>query len=594
MLGELIPEHVYEVQVPAFLSHVKTLPQEDAFRVLKDWVLPTGAQNPVRLSYRCAPMELETDSRPSSASDVQSPALELVHLAQELNFTEALLTEVNAIPVTGELARRNQLALQTMLILQGTDSELMRSKTKEVTATLEKGLSPLITPQQRAAEVLVACQAARRAETLPLAAEIVNALQRMERDTRFRSNNDRYSRIVMGVLASLTSDVPPATEPLSPSQWAEVPLLIPRNRAQGHRTSSWKVSRGQAHHVPGARPAQQFFQSPLQGRFQIRAERSKTPSTARNGTFFVSWGMFSAVPRTDLKAVRIIRALNGTQELEKTLEIPGWSECAEIQIDVDGRRITTAVNGVSVHDETLSETPSPWVMLQTADSGDEVIISNLRITGSPDIPDQLNLIEIAGWACWRSDIYNESHSTESTDAKVSWKKSGDEIVGQIRSDVSAKPLESLLMYQRPMLEDGEIEFEWFWVPGKQEVHPAVGRSAILIRPDGARLHTLTEAPYETRDLAPGNEVAIPGAAPKIDLRPNDWNQVRIALTGNQLSVFVNGNEVAVHQVSERANERFFGLFRYSDSFQCRVRKLVYRGQWPKSLPDVRDQELAAP
>jgi hypothetical protein len=177
---------------------------------------------------------------------------------------------------------------------------------------------------------------------------------------------------------------------------------------------------------------------------------------------------------------------------------------------------------------------------------------------------------------------------------VSWKKSGDEIVGQIRSDVSAKPLESLLMYQRPMLEDGEIEFEWFWVPGKQEVHPAVGRSAILIRPDGARLHTLTEAPYETRDLAPGNEVAIPGAAPKIDLRPNDWNQVRIALTGNQLSVFVNGNEVAVHQVSERANERFFGLFRYSDSFQCRVRKLVYRGQWPKSLPDVRDQELAAP
>ena len=204
----------------------------------------------------------------------------------------------------------------------------------------------------------------------------------------------------------------------------------------------------------------------------------------------------------------------------------------------------------------------------------------------------IDLIDMSGWALWRSDVYGESHATDSAAEGISWKKSGEEIVGQLRTDVSATPLESLLMYQRPMLEDGEIEFEAFWEPGVHEVHPSVGRSAILIQPDGAKLHVLTEAQYETRDLSPDNVSPIPDAAEKIDLKPNDWNQIRLVLHGDQLTVFVNGVQVATHQVNEPPTERFFGLFRYADRNQCRVRSLIYRGNWPRTLPPITEQILA--
>ena len=151
-----------------------------------------------------------------------------------------------------------------------------------------------------------------------------------------------------------------------------------------------------------------------------------------------------------------------------------------------------------------------------------------------------------------------------------------------------------MLYQRPMLEDGEIDFETFYVPGEQEVHPAVGKSAILLQPDGAKLHTLTEAQYDPRDLAPDNVSSIAGAAAAIDLKPNDWNKVKLTLRGDQLTIAVNGTDVASHSVSERRNERYFGLFRYSNLTQCRVRNLVYRGDWPKTLPAVDDQQLATP
>ncbi|MCA9009658.1 MAG: DUF1583 domain-containing protein [Planctomycetaceae bacterium] len=591
MLGELIPEHVFEVQVPEFLAHVRTLSREDAFQVLKDWVLPSGSHDSMRLAYRCTPIEPGSDARPASPLDLQSPALELVRLAKELNRTEVLLTEVNAVPAVGELARRNRLALETLLLLQGTDMDLIRVKVKEVVATLEKGLSPLVTPQQRAAEVLVACEAAMRPATRPFAREIASAAYRMEQDEKFNSHNDRFAGIVNGVLAPLIPELSESSsEPLLPKQWAGVQYLLPQNRAFGQRASAWNFSRGQAHHLPGARRTNQFFQSPLRGNFDIRAEYSVPPNATKIGNIFVSWGMFSAIPRADLKAIRMVRTLDSVADQEKKLEIPGWNEAAEIRITVNGSKVTTAANGVTIHEEVLQGTPSPWIVLQAAGAGEEAVIRNLRITGTPEIPDQIDLIDMTGW---RSDVYGERHAADAGDDSVQWKKSGDEIVGQINTNVSAQPLESLLMYQRPMLEDGEIQFEAFWVPGEQEVHPAVGRTAILIQPDGARLHSLTEAQYETRDLAPDNASPIPGDAAKIELRPNDWNQIRLTLTGDQLTVFVNGMEVAVHQVSEIPTERFLGLFRYSDRHQCRVRNLVYRGNWPKILPSIEEQELAS-
>jgi len=105
---------------------------------------------------------------------------------------------------------------------------------------------------------------------------------------------------------------------------------------------------------------------------------------------------------------------------------------------------------------------------------------------------------------------------------------------------------------------------------------------------------LTNAQYETSDLQPGNEEPVPSSAASVPLKEKDWNQIRLTLKGDSLTISVNGEDVATIAVTVAASDRQFGLFRYSNKTQCRVRKLVYRGDWPKTLPPVDEQVLAYP
>ncbi len=57
---------------------------------------------------------------------------------------------------------------------------------------------------------------------------------------------------------------------------------------------------------------------------------------------------------------------------------------------------------------------------------------------------------------------------------------------------------------------------------------------------------------------------------------------------------MNDTDVATVAVTVPSYDRQFGLFRYSNKTECRVRKLVYRGDWPKTLPSIDEQELASP
>src|SRR5690606_12049058 len=43
---------------------------------------------------------------------------------------------------------------------------------------------------------------------------------------------------------------------------------------------------------------------------------------------------------------------------------------------------------------------------------------------------------------------------------------------------------------------------------------------------------------------------------------------------------------------ESENLRTFGLFHYTDQTEARVRNLRWRGQWPRELPPLAEQELA--
>lgn len=597
LINSMMPALIDELQVPDVLAKAKDLPPADGFTMLKSWVLPNDEHNSIRLAWRSTPILPEADAAILTPSDLQSPALELIRLAKELNQVDQLLKDVETLPVGDDLNKRNRQALIALLAMQGNAAEATQKALSDVFTTFVAGLPLALPPQQRAAELLVIWEAMQHPETLLWATEAATKLRDNERDEKLRSNDDAFHKLTHTLIGRLdlvsrkalaAGDVTAATVAF-PKQWTAVPYVKPEHRYRGHYASHWSFNKGEVKHHPAGTWSQLFFQSPLRGKFEILVDRS----TYGYKEVAVSYGMHAAEPRYDLKAVKVARLMHTSNDLEKVVTLPAWNAMADFRIVVDDRKITTFTNGVQIHEEIMDAAPSPWIVLQTHGATDEATIRNLRIVGTPEIPVQIDLIDMAGWACWRADNYGEWHNTTANDETTPWQKVGDEIIGKLKINV-AGPTESLLLYQRPMLEDGEIEFETFYVPGEQEVSPAVGKSAILLQPDGAKLHTLTEAQYDPRDLAVDNATPIDGAAEKIELKPNDWNKIKLTLKGDQLTVAVNGTDVATHTVTSRHNERYFGLFRFSNKTACRVRKLVYRGDWPRLLPAIADQELALP
>jgi hypothetical protein len=213
-------------------------------------------------------------------------------------------------------------------------------------------------------------------------------------------------------------------------------------------------------------------------------------------------------------------------------------------------------------------------------------VRNLRITGDPQIPEELNLSTLPDLTGWVS-YYDEPLTGDNR----AWEKRGEEIIARAFTDLPGSKQESVLQYHRPMLEDGEIEYEFFYEPGKAATHPALDRLVLLLDPDGVKLHWLTDAQHDRTGLAPDNVIVEPEnrrGPTELPLRPREWNCVKLTLAGDTITIRVNG-ELVYERELERTNQRSFGLFHYADETEVRVRDVTYRGAWPRTLPG--DQEL---
>src|SRR5262249_36056753 len=200
------------------------------------------------------------------------------------------------------------------------------------------------------------------------------------------------------------------------------------------------------------------------------------------------------------------------------------------------------------------------------------------------IPEQLNLSALPDLTGWLANYYEETSAGNNPD----WEKQGEEIVGRLKDDFPGSKLESVLFYNRPMLEDGEIAYEFFYEPGKANTHPALDRLAFLLEPDGVKVHRLTDAQYERTGLSPDNGAVEPenrrGPA-SLPLKAKEWNRLVLRLSGDRVALQLNG-QLIYERPLEATNQRSFGLFHYADEAEVRVRKVICRGEWPRTLPDT--------
>jgi hypothetical protein len=144
-----------------------------------------------------------------------------------------------------------------------------------------------------------------------------------------------------------------------------------------------------------------------------------------------------------------------------------------------------------------------------------------------------------------------------------------------------------------MLEDGAIEYEFYYRPGESHCHPALDRLAFLLEPAGVRMHWITDDRYDRTGLSADNAFDEPQyrrGGPMLPLKANAWNRVALNLQGDVVRLSLNG-QLVYQRPLEPTNQRTFCVFHYADQTEARVRHIAWRGEWPRELPLLAQQEL---
>jgi hypothetical protein len=300
--------------------------------------------------------------------------------------------------------------------------------------------------------------------------------------------------------------------------------------------------------------------------------------------------------------------------IEPPLESP--ADRLPVRLVVKGGVRALFAGGRKVVEERLPAEPDPWLSV-VADGAVSGGVRGLTLSGRPAVPDRLALSAASDLTGWHADDYDEPLSGE----RPAWEKRGEEIYGrayepgvpgnratplpapaapgafsvaggagasEFVTGVPGSLQESVLRYHRPVLEDGEVSYEFYFEPGKTMVHPALGRLAFLLDPEGVTVHRLTDAQYETSGLAPDNAPAGPSGrrgAGRLPLKPHDWNRLALGVAGDVVTLVLNGETVFEGRPGPTPpDRRSFGLFHYADRTDVRVRGVTYRGAWPRALP----------
>ena len=66
--------------------------------------------------------------------------------------------------------------------------------------------------------------------------------------------------------------------------------------------------------------------------------------------------------------------------------------------------------------------------------------------------------------------------------------------------------------------------------------------------------------------------------------------MKVAVKADVVSLELNGQQI-YERTLEPGNRRIFGLFNYADQSEARVRRVVMRGDWPKTIAPAAKQEL---
>ena len=597
LINDLVADRFVSSEIQPLITRAGELSPAEAYELLKDWVLPNEIHQNFRMQFKSseAVAKAAGDNGDEEVGSIMCPAATLVQIAEETGQVGKLIEEIQNFQPQNQLAEKSKQAMLFLAAAEQEDKTVATEALAELYAILEQ-LGEAVPEEQRSPEMLVALRAAESSEfqmaARDIAKELVNSISR-NASANYRSSIEGLQGQVASLRLGITGD---AIQNSSLNQWT---VLAGGVSAAGSNPTLWNYSgRGILNRIPGQMVSQLIFQSPLEGNFEIHADLT----TQTNHETYLTYGMRGSIVSGGGNNVRNMTVFKSSDNSYLDDNIPNWGAVAHYKVEVGGSTVRTFVNDVEVSEKAIDGLPEPWLMLHPQKTGSSSAIRNLRIVGAPTVPDEINLsqTDMAAWYAVGSGqkfLRDESNDSEETAA---WTKDNEEIRGDLFEanldpDAIGKQ-KSRLIYHRPLLEDGEFEFESFYKAGEFESHPSVGTSAFIVSPDGIEVRkTNGDQNWKGDEIENSQSTSTESYETRpVELKEDDWNKFVVKLTGDRITLTVNDNEVLQHDIEDPAEKRNFGFFRYADKFKSRIRRIKYRGNWPKQLPVIDQQELAYP
>ncbi|HEV8058742.1 MAG TPA: DUF1583 domain-containing protein, partial [Gemmataceae bacterium] len=625
----LLGENYYAVEASEVLERARKLPAKERYEALSSWVLPNELRPVFQLGGTTKPQDVlgvvdqkaqPAGKRVSLGGRLDLPALELMASAKEASMLAELFTRIEKLGSKGDDDSFNssKLALSASVLASLGREEEAAQALRSLLPIVEK--MPLDAPAHQRWPIVVAIYGTAEVRALhKVAGELAEAenkkLDEAAKKEIVFADSDNWRRNFQTARGRLLMATGSETK-LGQAEgdgtftyWASTPSFDSSSRSQGFGVPHWRIKDGALAHYPGSGQDYLALRIPLRGDFE--ASCALRLEAGREADLVYGLHAFSLNP--EAKKYRLHSGLDRTGH-ETTIAPPlpankrGSYQLKAVMKDgwfrahVDGREIATEKIGVNC---------DPWLMIYVnhLDMGE---IRDLRIQGQPKVPSSLDLLSETDLGNWRSyggvvqrnqnygGWADNSYPLDQPYYGQAWTKRGEEIFQPGRKPDDPPPgrpmppranPESALFYHRPMLEDGAIEYEFFYVPEKTQVHPMLDRLTFLLDPEGIKLHWLTDGVSEKSKIAFDNVLVEPSCRrgpSQLALEPKAWNKVRLAIAGDVVKIALNGVEVYERPI-EPTNQRTFGLFHYTDRTEARVRRMNYLGAWPKKLP--ADAEL---
>ncbi|MGV3486416.1 MAG: DUF1583 domain-containing protein [Planctomycetaceae bacterium] len=329
------------------------------------------------------------------------------------------------------------------------------------------------------------------------------------------------------------------------------------------------------------------LRSPLTGEFEVIGEVA-----THTGAFteLVVDGL-AVKPTSDLQQVSMGSFARGSwqQAISPPMQ-PVGTRC-RIRAKSTAGKTTHYWNSRETYVDPSGESTAPWVAARSWRRTHSAI-SKLAWAGSPTIPDSFGLVggpALRGWASY--------YDSESNGGLGDWTASTEQGHWTLASGDSSSPRgcceEDLLYYVRPLTWDATVSYDFEYRPGSCEVHPCLGRSVFLIRPDGVYLHRLTDGRHDASEMRADNSRRITGDDGSV-IRPSlkeGWNRAELRIESDRVNLWVNGDRIGTHPIAS-GESRTFGFFHYRDQARARIRNVHLAGDWPRELPTLQNQPLA--